>query len=487
MRPLRLVPVALCAALLVAQGPRLEAAARPAPHPKVAQALRLAEAWLDAQVAYERLPGVSVGVVVDQELIWSRGLGWADIAARRPAAPDTIYGICSISKLFTAVAVMRERDAGRLRLDDAIGAHLPYFKLEQTLSGSPAVTVRDLLTHSGGVPRESAQPYWTDPDFAFPTTDEIVRGLAGQKMLYPAERYYQYSNLGLALLGQVVERTSGVAYADYVRQHVIAPLHLTSTTPALPEEEAGRRLATGYGVLGRDGGREVMPLYRTRGVAPAAGFASTVDDLAAFASWQFRLLGGGGTEVIAAATLREMQRPQWIDPDWKTTRGLGFWVGRLDDTTLVGHSGSCPGYRTTIRLEPRQKVAVIVLVNAMGVSPEAIAAQLLKLLGPALKEAKAAAPAAAAPSVDLSRFAGLYASAWGETVVVPWDGGLAALDVPTDDIAGDLTRLKHVDGATFRRVRDDGDDLGEEVVFEQDAAGAVTRLLWHQNYSRKVR
>jgi CubicO group peptidase (beta-lactamase class C family) len=473
--------------LILGVGTRLEAAARPEPHPKVAQALRLAEAWLDAQLAYDRLPGVSVGVVVDQELVWSRGLGWADIAARRPAAPDTIYGICSISKLFTAIAVMRERDAGRLRLDDPVAALLPYFTLEATLPGSPTVTVRDLLTHSGGVPRESAQPYWTDPDFVFPTTDEIVHGLAGQKMLYPAERYYQYSNLGLALLGQVVERTSGEAYADYVRQHVIAPLRLTSTTPALPEEESGRRLATGYGVLSRDGGREVMPLYRTRGVAPAAGFASTVDDLAAFASWQFRLLAGGGEEVLKASTLREMQRPQWIDPDWKTTRGLGFWVGRLDDTTLVGHSGSCPGYRTTIRLEPRQKVAVIVLVNAMGVSPEAIAAQLLKLLGPALKEAKAAAPAAAAPPVDLSRFSGLYASAWGETVVVPWDGGLAALDVPTDDVLEGLTKLRLVAANVFRRVRDDGDDLGEEVVFEQDASGTVTRLLWHQNYSRKVR
>ena len=487
MRSLRLTTVVSCSVLIFGVGAKLEAAARPEPHPKVAQVLRLAEAWLDAQVAFDRLPGVSVGVVVDQELIWSRGLGWSDVAAQRPAAPDTIYGICSISKLFTAIAVMRERDAGRLRLDDPVAAHLPFFKLEATLPGSPPVTVRDLLTHSGGVPRESAQPYWTDPDFAFPTTEEIIRGLAGQKMLYPAERYYQYSNLGLALLGQVVERTSGEAYADYVRQHVIAPLRLTSTTPALPEEEAGRRLAPGYGVLGRDGRREVMPLYRTRGVAPAGGLASTVDALAAVAAWALRLLAGGGEEVLKASTLREMQRPQWIDPDWKTTRGLGFWVGRLDDTTLVGHSGSCPGYRTTIRLDPKQKLAVVVLVNAMGVSPEDVAAQLLKLLGPALKEAKAAAPAAVAPPVDLSRFTGLYASAWGETVVVPWAGGLAALAVPTDDVPGDLTRLKQVDGATFRRLRDDGDDLGEEVTFEQDAAGAVTRLLWHQNYSRKVR
>jgi CubicO group peptidase (beta-lactamase class C family) len=275
-----------------------------------------------------------------------------------------------------------------------------------------------------------------------------------------------------------------------VRRHLLTPLRLGSTTTALPEGESGRRLATGYGALRRDGERDVMPLYRTHGIAPAAGFASTVEDLATFAAWQFRLLAGGGEEVVKASTLREMQRPQWIDPDWKTTRGLGFWVGRMDDTTVVGHGGDCPGYRTTIRLDPRRKLAAIVFMNAMGVSPERVAAQLLKLLSPALKEAQAAAPAApasAAPAPDLERFAGLYASAWGETIVVPWDSGLAALDVPTDDVVGDLTRLKHIEGAVFRRVRDDGDDLGEEVVFEADSAGSVTRLLWHQNYSAKVR
>jgi len=93
----------------------------------------------------------------------------------------------------------------------------------------------------------------------------------------------------------------------------------------------------------------------------------------------------------------------------------------------------------------------------------------------------------AVTTADLEKFAGRYISAWGETVIVPWRDGLAALEVPTDDPAGDLVRLRHIDGNTFRRVRDDGDDLGEEVVFEGDTAGSITRFLWHQNYSAKVR
>ena len=479
---------AVLAPLLLATAPTgaAEPAAQAAAGPQLSETLRLVDGWLEAQVAFGRLPGAAAGIVVDQELVWSRGYGWADVERRSAASPDTLYGICSISKLFTAVAVMMERDAGRLRLDDPVGAHLAYFRLDQGMPDSPAVTIRNLLTHSGGVPRESAQPYWTGPEFAFPTRDEIVAGLSRQRMLYPAERYFQYSNLGMALLGQVVEATSGVSYEAYVEERILRPLRLSSTTPFLPEAEVGGRLATGYGTLRREGGREKMPFYRTRGVAPAAGFASNVRDLAAFAAWQFRLLGRDGTELLKASTLREMQRPQWVDPDWKTTRGLGFGIVRDGTTTLVGHTGSCPGYRTALRLDPRRKVAAIVLVNAMGVSPESMAERTLQLVTPAL-EGKSAPTSTAASPVDLERFAGLYTSAWGETLVVPWQGGLAALELPTDDPKGDLVRLKHLEGTTFRRVRDDGDDPGEEVVFETDAAGAVTRFLWHQNYSQMVR
>lgn len=464
------------------------ASAQPMPPPSspgLGEALRLLDAWVEARVAYEDIPGASVGVVVDQELVWSKGYGWADVAARVPATPDTVYGICSISKLFTSIAVMMERDAGRLRLDDPVAAHLRHFTLDATMPGAPPVTIRDLLTHSGGVPREANRPYWAAPDFPFPTTDEIVEGLARQRMLYAPERYFQYSNLGMALLGQVVEKTSGQPYERYVEERILAPLALERTTTRLPEGNRAGELATGYGTRSRAGERAAMPRYDAKGIAPAAGFASTARDLSAFASWQFRVLGTGRDEVLKASTLREMQRPQWVDPDWKTTWGLGFSVWRDGDTTVVSHGGSCPGYRTTLRLDPRAKLAVVVMINAMGESPEAIATQAFKIVAPALKEKGGAQPAA--PGADLERFAGLYASVWGELAVVPWRGGLAALSLPSENAMDALTRLKHVEGPTFRRIREDGDDLGEEVTFEADARGAVTGLVWHGNPSRKVR
>ena len=143
-----------------------------------------------------------MAIVHDQDLIWSRAWGSADLEANKPAEPDTIYSICSISKLFTSVAVMQLRDEGKLKLDDPVEKHLPWFDLKKTFPDSPPITIEGLLTHSSGLPRESDHPYWTGPDFPFPTREQIIERLSNQETLYPAETYFQYSNLGLTLAGE---------------------------------------------------------------------------------------------------------------------------------------------------------------------------------------------------------------------------------------------------------------------------------------------
>ncbi len=125
-----------------------------------ANELALIESWLDAQRAYDRVPGLSASVVHDQELLWSGASGFADIGSGREARPDTIYGICSISKLFTGIAAMQLRDQGKVALDDPVARLLPWFSLKQSYEDSPEITLRALLTHSAGLPRESDFPYW---------------------------------------------------------------------------------------------------------------------------------------------------------------------------------------------------------------------------------------------------------------------------------------------------------------------------------------
>lgn len=448
------------------------------------EAFRLIDIWLEAQRDYDRLPGLSAAIVEDQEVIWAKGYGLADIEKNINTEAETIYSICSISKLFTSVAIMQLRDAEKLRLDDRVADVLPWYNLDQQWEDTGPITIRSLLTHSSGLPRESDYPYWTGPDFPFPTHEQIKSKLGSQKTLYPASTYFQYSNLGLTLLGEIVAEVSGKPFDVYIEEHILRPLRMSDTRTKMPESLWRGKLSTGYSALKRDGSRDMLKLFQARGIAPAAGFSSSVLDLARFASWQFRLLQRGGEEILKASTLREMHRVHWVDPDWQTTWGLGFSVREVDGRTMVGHGGSCPGYRSTLNIDPHKKQAFIVMINAQGVSPNKYATGMRDIL----KKAKSAKKEEVKEGINLEDYAGSYNEQpwWGETAVIPWQGYLAVVGLPSENPGQSLALLKHIEGDTFRRVRKD-DTLGEEVVFDRDELGRVIRMWQHSNYNTKIK
>ena len=314
-------------------------------------------------------------------------------------------------------------------------------------------------------------------------------------MLYPPRTYYQYSNLGLTLAGEIVAAASGQAYGDYIRANILDPLGMSSTFTDLEDRFRGNRLASGYTARGRDGQRRLVPDYRVRGISPAAGFISTVEDLGRFASWQFRVLDGNGA-LLDRNTLREMHRVHWLEPDGDTTYGLGFSVWKSDGDTFVGHGGSCPGYRSHLLLRTRDKVATAFMTNGQGVDSRRFAQTAHDIVAPALRraagrpevDAPADEPAAGAEAgvtaarETLMRFTGTYQRPLGgESAVLVWKGDLHVLPLPTDAPLDALTRLRHIADGTFRRVRDNG-DLGEEFTFEELPDGRM--LMWrNDNYS----
>ena len=450
---------------------------------KLDDAFRLMEVWLDAQKDFERLPGIAVAVVNDQEILWDQGFGYADINAQIKTETSTIYSICSISKLFTAIAILQLRDEGKLQLDDEVATHLPWFKIKQNFEQSGPITIRGLLTHSSGLPRQSNYPYWTGPDFDFPTLEEIKSQMDSSETLYPASTYFQYSNFGMSLLGAIIEEKSGITYETYVTKHIIEPLKLKDTRPRMPDELAKGQLATGYSALNRQGEREALTPFFTKGVTAAAGFTSTVEDLSKFASWQFRLLNNGEKEVLKSSTLKEMQRVHWMDPDWKRAWGLGFSVRNLKGTTLVSHGGSCPGYRSLLSLVPKYKKAYSVMINAGSTNP----GKYIDGISEILVKAFDAKPVTTPEGVDLNDYAGIYnVQPWAaEEAILPWFGQLIQFELPTSKPAN-FSTFKYVKKDTFRRVRSDG-SLGEEIIFERDTQGNVYRMLQHQNYSPKIK
>jgi CubicO group peptidase (beta-lactamase class C family) len=457
--------------------------------PRVADALRMWEEWVEYQATMDAVPGVSLGIVHDQELIAAGAFGFANPETQMPATPETLYSICSISKLFTSVAVMQQRDEGKLRLGDPVAEHLPWFEIQDAHPDDGPITIAGILTHSAGLPRESDYPYWTGAEgYPFPTHEEIVARIDEQATLYPASRYFQYSNLGLTLAGEIVAAVSGQPFGEYIRSRILEPLDMKNTFTEVPIDLRGSRLAIGHTARRRDGSRPVAEPFQTRGIAPAAGFASTVGDLARFAMWQNRLLSGGGEEVLRASTRRDMHRAWWVDPDWKTTRGLGFAVSREGDRTFVSHGGGCPGYYTHFRLEPKSKIAAIVLTNSIGSEVGFYTLKAFDLIAPAVEEALDEEGEVPERDPSLDRYTGVYESIWGQSAIVRWEDGLAYLGLGSRDPANALFKLKKTDDHTFRLVRKDDDKvLGQEFVFEVAEDGSVTRYLTHSNWSTKIR
>jgi CubicO group peptidase (beta-lactamase class C family) len=449
----------------------------------VQSAIGLFAAWLESQRAYGGIPGVSAGVVHDQELVWSAGFGLANVERREPATPATLYRIASITKTFTATAILQLRDAGRLRLDDPVAQHLPWFDVPPPDADTPVITIRHLLTHAAGLSREAGTTYWSDG--SFPTADALRAAAGRPRAVLAPETRWKYSNFGLAMAGEIVAAVSGQPYAAYVKERILEPLGMRDTLVEAPTP-GHPGFATGYtrrlpGVERR----EVVPHTDTRGLAPAANMTTSVQDLARFAMLQFRGGPAGGPQILRGSTLREMHRPHWLEPDWQAGWGLGFHVWRDGGQALVGHGGRLRGYRTQLLFTPADRVAVIVMTNADDGTPLPWATRGFHWVAPAIAAATAPPPAAR-PDPGWARYIGRYRSPWNDTEVLLQESGLVLVDPSQPDPVPSLVRLVPVAEHTFRmETRDGYGSAGELVVFEL-ADGRVTRVRIGDNYTYPV-
>ncbi len=471
-RSLALTAVLLIPWPLAAQTPPL------VDHPRIADAIHLLDVWIEEQRSYQALPGLSIGVVYDQELIWAKGYGVRDVETGAATTPSTVFRIGSVTKVFTAVAIMQLRDRGLLRLDDPVSQHLPWFSVESPFEGEPEITVRHLLTHTSGLPREAAFPYWTTHEF--PTREALQSVVPGQSAIFPPAVRYKYSNLGIALLGEIVATVSGDNYADYLQKQVLGPLGMLRSSAA-PGDAHHQQMTTAYLRRLADGSRGIAEYYDTGALAPAANMVSTIEDLARFAALQFSQGSRAeGAQILKASTLREMHRPHWVKTDWSGGRGLGFSVSRRQGKTFVSHGGWVAGHRTHFLLVPSEKVAVIVATNADDGSPSQFSTRAYDLLGAAIAQATTPEPKAKPFDSAWRQYLGTYADPWGwEYQVMILHQELVMYEhsyPPEDSPTGGLTRLEPVSEHTFRMSD------GELVVFEINNQGAVERIKRRFDY-----
>lgn len=408
-------------------------------------------------VRENRLPGAAVGVVHGDSLVWSAGVGFADVDGRRAPETTTLYRVASITKTFTGTAIMRLRDEGKIDLDDSVGKHIPE------VGHLEGVTIRRLLSHESGLQSEPPDTDWRRVRYEGSVAKNLARA-AEMATRVPPNTQQKYSNLGFQLLGEVITRRSGMAYVDYVRQTILDPLGMRhSGFEPLPKSLAALR-ATGYA------GRFVSDELALSAVAPTVyaegGLWSCVEDLARWISYQLR----------DDKTLREMQRPRYLaDEAWTEAFGLAWYALRRSDVVWITHSGALHGFRSNICFDPKLRVGAIVLFN--GVGDAATLSTELAYIG---REAVAASPpriASPAPTPDAYRdLLGIYFDPdLGLVRRVEWrDGKLTIIDPalpawhPTLATTGDRDVFLIEPG--FR-------ESGENAVFNRTGDGRVASVF----------
>jgi CubicO group peptidase (beta-lactamase class C family) len=429
-------------------------------------AVAYADRWISYQQERRELPGVVVAVRHDDELLLSKGYGYADLERQTPMTPGHIFRIASHSKTFTATAIMQLVEAGKLRLDDPLAEHIPWLR---ECAGLTRVTIRQALNHTTGIVRNGDDADYWQLDQPFPDGDELRRLVQHGGVVLDANTSFKYSNIAYALLGEAIEAASGEPYNTYVTRQIIDRLGLDDTGPDT-DARAQARLVTGYTARRFRLPHRPLRDVPTGALAAATGFYSTAEDLCRYAAGHFF----GDETLLSDASKREMQQPYWKVAQADMHYGLGFAIHEIGGRRFVGHGGAFPGHATSTLFDPSDRLVVVVLINEVG-GPAAILAQgILTTIAFALKQ-KTTPEGSASPH---ERFVGRFANIWGVTDVATFGDALVGLSPEADDPVKIVTRLAVVDDLTLRVTEAHGMAApGETMRYSRDAEGEPTKVI----------
>jgi CubicO group peptidase (beta-lactamase class C family) len=423
--------------------------------PPVATVARVADSLAQAFLAGRGAPSVAIGVVRGADTIVMKAWGMADLEQDVAATPKSVYRIGSVTKQFTAAAVMQLVEQGKVRLDDSISAHVPSLP-----AAWRRVTVRQLLNHTSGIPSyTSLGPPWARRWGEEMTPDTLVALTAAAPMRFPSGTKWEYDNTGYVLLGMLIEKVTGHSWGTDLEERFTKPLGLSDTRNCLATPLVPRRVR-GYEPQGNGW---VNATYLAMSQPYAAGaICSTVGDIA---TWNRALHTG---KVVSPSSYALMTTPAGAAVEAK----YGFGLGRdtVAGRPMISHGGGIHGFITENVWVPSEQLSVTVLTNSGSARIDVLRRQLtLAALGVPLDQPPKIVPLSAA---DRARYVGVYALALPDGTkdfTVAEQGDHLTAQLAGQDASPMLHYGKHTFGAPF--------DPTLRIIFTVEGAQATKLVL----------
>jgi len=320
------------------------------------------DAYVSERMRDLHIPGAALGIVQGKQIVHLQLFGVADAAGRRINA-QTPFRIGSITKSFTALAVMQLVEAGKIELDAPVQRYLPWFRVADE-QASAQITVRHLLNQTSGFSTLAGNAYWNSQE----ALETIVRRLQTVALSQPVGARFQYSNINYSIAGLIVETVSGQRYADYIAQHIFAPLAMrhsyTTVAPALADGMAMGHLARMDRLVADIG--VAPPVYQ-----PAGFVTASIEDMTHYAVAQ--LNGGryGDSAILSPQGMTQLHRPAVSIGDIPigpkaTFYGMGWVVGPTNGTPTVWHNGDTGRFHAILLMAPERSLGIVLLANVSG-------------------------------------------------------------------------------------------------------------------------
>jgi CubicO group peptidase (beta-lactamase class C family) len=343
--------------------------------------------------ATNRLPGLAVGVWQKGRVVYRAGFGTTALQGGRPVTPATVFHMASVTKPFVATAVVQLVEQGAVSLDQPVTAYLPYFRIQGPRAAG--MTVRQVLTHTAGLP-DVTDYHWGSPESDDGALERWVKALADSTLIAPPSERWQYSNIGFEVLADLIAKTSGVPFEDYVQRRILTPLGMRKSTLLMTDVDS-TLLAFGHEGDSTGAYRQSPRYPYNRRHAASSTLHSNVDDML---RWAAANLAGGtleGARIVADSSYRELWGRQHDMTAALAARakqagapmpydsvaiGLSWFLPWQGGRRVVFHSGGDEGFRTFLVLAPDREAAVVVMTNGDRADVGELANALLAATAP---------------------------------------------------------------------------------------------------------